>query len=525
MSNETGHELQVVYWRLLSTMFGLNERGPGFDKITGEVATEVGLPSIILEPGPAIPTLIQRYPELKNDFESIAPGAGNAAALGASAPPITPSPAAPESTNDLDPEQARLRKAIVFSKLLLNALGPNTQAAHITAQQYAQWCDDVGWLEQALGYPPGSLRAQSGKKDLGQSGNTRNYSQHELEAALTQMEGDLVQRMSLKEVLNDPELAEKLNPSMPLIEQLLREKGSLSGVALQNAKRLIRAYVDKLAEVLRLQVRKVAKGKIERSVPPKKVFRNLDLKRTIWKNLTHWDNESHRLYVDQLYYKRTGVKSLPTRLIVVVDQSGSMVDAMVQTTILASIFAGLPNVDVHLIAFDTNLIDLTPWVHDPFEVLLRTNLGGGNDGPRAMREMAMPKILEPRYTAMVWISDFYEFSGDQPLFELIKQVKEMGVHFIPVGALQSSGYFSVNPWFRDKLKSIGLPVLHGSITKLIEQLRYMLPLPALCPAKLLLPCGYVAQYIQDRVCFGGVDRRCWPHGVHLEGRHQRERDR
>ena len=60
-----------------------------------------------------------------------------------------------------------------------------------------------------------------------------------------------------------------------------------------------------------------------------------------------------------------------------------MVDSMVNCTILASIFAGLPKVDVHLIAYDTRALDLTPWVHDPFEVLLRTNLGGGT-GPVAM---------------------------------------------------------------------------------------------------------------------------------------------
>ena len=61
-----------------------------------------------------------------------------------------------------------------------------------------------------------------------------------------------------------------------------------------------------------------------------------------------------------------------------------MIPAMVNCTILASIFAGLPKVEASLIAFDTEALDLTPWVHEPFEVLLRTNLGGGNDGPVAM---------------------------------------------------------------------------------------------------------------------------------------------
>jgi hypothetical protein len=143
---------------------------------------------------------------------------------------------------------------------------------------------------------------------------------------------------------------------------------------------------------------------------------------------------------------------------------------MVQCAILASIFATLPRVKVDLIAFDTNVIDLTPWVEDPFETLMRTNLGGGNDGPKAMRE-ALEHVIDPRKTTLVWISDFYEFQNDKPLFEQIKAVKEMGIHFIPVGSVSGAGYFSVNEWFRKQLKGIGLPVLTGNIKKLIAELK------------------------------------------------------
>jgi hypothetical protein len=257
------------------------------------------------------------------------------------------------------------------------------------------------------------------------------------------------------------------------MEQLLRDKANLSGNALKNARALIRQYVDQLAEVLRLQVMRAVRGKIDRSVAPKRVFRNLDLNRTIWQNLTNWDPESQRLYVDRLYYRHTSRKTTPQRLIVVVDQSGSMVDSMVNCAILASIFAGLPKVDVHLIAYDTQALDLTPWVQDPFETLLRTNLGGGNDGPVAMA-LARPKIADPRNTVMVWISDFYEFDRSQPLFEGIQAVHRSGVRFIPVGSVNSSGHQSVNPWFRQRFKDLGTPVISGHIKKLVFELKNFL---------------------------------------------------
>jgi hypothetical protein len=104
---------------------------------------------------------------------------------------------------------------------------------------------------------------------------------------------------------------------------------------------------------------------------------------------------------------------------------------------------------------------------------MRTNLGGGNDGPKAMT-YARTLIVDPRRTTMVWISDFYEFHNDRPLFEMIKGVKQSGVHFIPVGSVSGTGYFSVNEWFRKQLKSIGAPVLTGNVKKLIVELKMQL---------------------------------------------------
>ena len=72
----------------------------------------------------------------------------------------------------------------------------------------------------------------------------------------------------------------------------------------------------------------------------------------------------------------------------------------------------------------------------------------------------------------------YELKGqigsDQELLDYIKGLKDSGVHFIPVGALQSSGYFSVSEFFRTRLAELGMPILHGAVNKLIHQLRYLL---------------------------------------------------
>lgn len=454
---------QVLYWRLLARLFDPEEQA-GLESASLAVVEDIGLPSALLDPGASVDSVVQRHPELAAEFDGLM---------------------APEPDEDGGRDRAaEVRRAALVSKVLLNVFA--TGSGTVTAEQLARWQSDAGWLERALGCRPGELRGGRGGANgagggpgvsptgTGFGGPTPDLSRliPEIGPELGSLEAGLVKRMHLREVLADPALASQLTPSMSLIEQLLRDKDNLSGVALANAKSLIRRYVDEVAQVLRTQVEKATVGDIDRSVPPKRVFRNLDLDRTIWKNLTNWDPEGERLYVDRLYYRHTSRKTTPQRLIVVVDQSGSMVDSMVNCTILASIFAGLPKVDVHLIAYDTQALDLTPWAHDPFETLLRTKLGGGTDGTVAMA-LAQPKIAEPRNTVVVWISDFYEWRTDE-LFESMAAVHRSGAKFIPVGSVTSSGRGSVNPWFREKFKDLGTPVISGHIKKLVHELKTFL---------------------------------------------------
>ncbi|PWI05291.1 VWA containing CoxE family protein [Streptomyces sp. NWU339] len=462
---------QVLYWRLLARLFDPEEQA-SLESASLAVVEDIGLPPALLDPGASVDSVVQRHPELAAEFDGL----------------MAPEP----EDDDARDRAAEVRRAALVSKVLLNVF--STGSGAVTAEQLARWQSDAGWLERALGCRPGELRGGrggasgtggvgggggaggQGVSPTGSGGGGRTPDLSRLIPAigpeLGSIEAGLVKRMRLREVLADPQLAARLTPSMSLIEQLLRDKDNLSGVALANAKSLIRRYVDEVSQVLRTQVEKATVGEIDRSVPPKRVFRNLDIDRTIWKNLTNWSPEEERLYVDRLYYRHTSRKTTPQRLIVVVDQSGSMVDSMVNCTILASIFAGLPKVDVHLIAYDTQALDLTPWAHDPFETLLRTKLGGGTDGTVAMA-LAQPKIAEPRNTVVVWISDFYEWRTDE-LFESMAALHRSGAKFIPVGSVTSAGRGSVNPWFRERFKDLGTPVISGHIKKLVHELKTFL---------------------------------------------------
>jgi hypothetical protein len=123
------------------------------ESLSKEITKDLGMPELVLDPLVSITTLLQRFPDLKSDFERPLPGAmiddgseGGVALTSAAAEtpePGTETPAA--APND------RLRRTLVLSKLLLNAFGPATQTKTVTAQQYAQWTQDLGRLEEAFG--------------------------------------------------------------------------------------------------------------------------------------------------------------------------------------------------------------------------------------------------------------------------------------------------------------------------------------------------------------------------------------
>jgi hypothetical protein len=346
------HRRQVVYWRLTTAMFGYTEQAQNFEDMVTQIVDEVDLPRMVLDTRVSVDSLLRHYPELEAELNTQA--------------------------HEGETETATLRRGLLVSKVMINVFGPNTQSQRISATQYAQWLKDVERLEQAMGCKRGELRKGGGSSgssegdgegDQDQAGSggqsngkqSRNqqsgggggsgeqdgrpegleggsgaghgfdFSPQEIKQALASIEDDLIKKMALREILGDNNLARQLQPSMGVLEEILRDKSNLSGIALENARRIVQQFINELAEVLRLQVKQTPSGKIDYSVPPKRVFRNLDLDRTIWKNLINWNPEEQRLYVDRLYFKHTARKRLPTRLIVVVDQSGSMVDAMVPT--------------------------------------------------------------------------------------------------------------------------------------------------------------------------------------------------
>jgi len=385
-----------------------------------------------------------------------------------------------ESDNPLVEEQVltkpvetseNLDQAMKTTKLLKNLFAPSKKNA-VNAEDFTNWKQNK---ERFMDHVRELDEDTSERKDvgglLGGNSSSTGYqmSEGEIEAVMNNLETKLVEKMDLPTLLSDDELAQSINAQMPMVETLLMQKGNLSGKILKNAKFLIKRYVRKLAEEFKPKIKQSIKKVRDPDVVPKRTFRNLNLSRTIWMNLPNYDVRDRKLYVNQLYFHRASQKRLPSKLIVVVDQSGSMVSTMVQTTILASIFASLPNVDVELFAFDTTILNLTKYVSDPFEVLMQTKLGGGTHINFACQE-AMKSITDPKRTGFILITDYFEGGNQMQLFNTIKSIKENGSAFVSVGPMDIGGRAYINSHFVKELETIDITTIIGGIDNLIDQI-------------------------------------------------------
>src|SRR5262249_37637713 len=161
-------------------------------------------------------------------------------------------------------------------------------------------------------------------------------------------------------------LLEKVEPNLELVKTLLTHKDLLNPKTRILARKIIDKVVQELKEKMRVQVESAITGALRRDRhSPRKVYRNLDLKTTIRRNLKNYDPDRGRVLVERLFFFAAERRKRPWHIIVTVDQSGSMLDSAIFSAVMASIFAELPAIRTSLVLFDTAVVDLSDQVGQP----------------------------------------------------------------------------------------------------------------------------------------------------------------
>lgn len=282
----------------------------------------------------------------------------------------------------------------------------------------------------------------------------REFFRHDV-VALVQK--DAIERKGLTQLLFEPETLPFLEKNVELVATLLSAKGLIPDQARETARQIVREVVEDVRKKLEAEMRTAIIGAVRRDrTSPLKVLRNIDWRRTVRSNLKGWDEKNRRLVPDRFYFWQNQRKRHEWDVAILVDQSGSMAESVVYSSVMAAIFASIDVLRTRLLFFDTEVVDVTPLLVDPVDVLFTAQLGGGTDINRAVAYAQQNFVERPDKTLFILISDLCEGGDRRALVTRMRQLAESKVKVVCLLALSDGGKPSYDHEIAHQLSDLGI---------------------------------------------------------------------
>ncbi|MDA1017523.1 MAG: VWA domain-containing protein [Planctomycetota bacterium] len=291
------------------------------------------------------------------------------------------------------------------------------------------------------------------------------------EDVVTVIQQDAIERKGLDQLLFEPELLKNVQPNVQLVGTLMSLSGRIPERTKETARMVVRAVVDKIRLALEQPIRQAVMGALNRNEhSPIPNVSSIDWKWTIGRNLKNYNKELGRIIPERVWFFSRAQRTNNWTVIVDMDQSGSMADSVVYGAVCGSIFASLPALDTRVVAFDTEVVDLTEKCgDDPVDMLFGVQLGGGTDINKSVGYCEQ-FITDPSRTLFVLLTDLYEGGNEAQLVRRLADMVESGVRVLCLLALSDHGV----PYFDDrlarKLAGLGIPCFGCTPQKLPELL-------------------------------------------------------
>lgn len=249
------------------------------------------------------------------------------------------------------------------------------------------------------------------------------------------MQKQALEKYKLTEILTDENILKEIEPNIELLKNILTFKDMMS----QNVKKLAYDIVKKTLEEIKnkmeVEIKRVFYGKkLPNSNTTNKIFKNLDIKKTIRYNLKNYDIKNKTIFTYKLFFNQNIKKYNPYNIIILIDESGSMLDSVIYSSIMASIFANLPYLSIKLVIFDISVVDLSEHIKEPIDILFKVQLGGGTNIAQAL-EYAKKITFAPDKTIVLLISDLFDSNDYKLMYKNANDIMESGSKLIILTAL------------------------------------------------------------------------------------------
>lgn len=191
---------------------------------------------------------------------------------------------------------------------------------------------------------------------------------------------------------------------------------------------------------LEQKTRSAATGALDRASRTRRPRRiaDVDWDRTIRANLRHYQPDLRTIVAETLIGYGRRQQAIQRDVVLCVDQSSSMASSVVYSSVFAAVLASLRSLRTSLVVFDMSIVDLTPELSDPVEVLFGTQLGGGTDINQALAYCEQ-LVQRPSDTILVLISDLMDGGDELALRRRAAALVAAGVSVIALLALSDDG--------------------------------------------------------------------------------------
>jgi hypothetical protein len=297
-------------------------------------------------------------------------------------------------------------------------------------------------------------------------GDIRTYFKEDVVAVI---QNDAIEKKGLTQLLFEPEMLKNVEPNPQLVGTLMALKGRIPERTKETARIVVRAVVEKIKRLLEQKIRQAVMGALNRKEhSPLPQASSIDWKRTIGRNLKNFQPSLGTIVPEKVYFFSRAQRSNNWTVIVCMDQSGSMAESVVYGSVTGSIFASLPALNTRVVAFDTEIVDLTEQCgNDPVDMIFGVQLGGGTDINKAVA-YCEKFVSDPAQTIFFLISDLIEGGNQAQLIRRMKDMVESGVRVICLLALSDSGIPTFDENVAKRLSEVGVPCFGCTPNKLPE---------------------------------------------------------
>jgi len=238
---------------------------------------------------------------------------------------------------------------------------------------------------------------------------------------------DAMDRCGLKQLIFEPEILEQVEPDISLASTIMLLKDQIPKHSKESVRAFIKKIVEEINKLLESDIKRAVRAALnKRQHSPIPSASALDFKRTIQRGIKNYNKELKKIIPEHYYFFERASTNPSSKFTVIldIDQSGSMGESVIYSSVMACILASMAALKTRIVAFDTN---------------------------------CMNYIENPKKTIFFLISDLMEGGNRGGMLRNLQEMKDSGVIVVCLLAISSDGQPYYDSQMAGKISSMGIP--------------------------------------------------------------------